>query len=249
MTIGVGFFCEDGILLAADNLVTWEGMHQYYECKLYPYSDKECQVVFTYAGNPDLMKMFDGKFKSTVSTDIKPPVTVAKIQNHIEAVLLNIAALTVPGELLRVLAGIVIPGKEFGLVKTDNLIVRPVTTFDYVGTGDSSVVRYLSPLMIRTRGYTAQQAKLIAAYLLWVAKRYVTGCGGNTDIVIMRPNGSRDNMINGGRVIELRLELLEHVAGLLASTFFDGRRSEQELDDYMVRLTRMLKSDRKDLTQ
>src|SRR5271167_4782076 len=72
VTIGVGFLCSNGIVLCADNQITWPQFHKYYECKIYPHSTPEWATVFTFAGNPSLMKSFDGKFEGAMRL-VPPP--------------------------------------------------------------------------------------------------------------------------------------------------------------------------------
>ena len=86
MTIGVGFLCDDGVVLCADNQITWQNQHKYYECKIYPHLTSDWAAYITFAGNPTLMKSFDGKFKDTMAK-MPAPVTAARIRDAIETVL------------------------------------------------------------------------------------------------------------------------------------------------------------------
>ena len=119
---------------------------------------------------------------------------------------------------LSLLCGIVIPDKEFRLVKTEGWNVREVERSDYVGVGDSSLLRFLAPLLVRRRVFLTKEAYNISAYLVFQAKRYVDGCGGNTDAVIMEKNGHATNihLRRGGRgSIEPQFQLMEHTLGEL----------------------------------
>jgi hypothetical protein len=63
VTIGIGFKCNDGIVLAADQEVRWEDSHKSYERKLRSHSSgDEWNATFTYAGSPVLWKSFNDKF-------------------------------------------------------------------------------------------------------------------------------------------------------------------------------------------
>src|SRR5271165_1553360 len=68
VTIGIGFLCSDGIVLCADNQITWPGSHKHHKSKIYHHdSSAEWKAVFTFAGNPDLMESFNGKFRDTMT--------------------------------------------------------------------------------------------------------------------------------------------------------------------------------------
>jgi len=67
VTIGIRFFCSDGIVLCSDTQVTWEQFHKDYEHKIKHYGEAEKWIVaFTYSGNPAVRKMFDDKFQETI---------------------------------------------------------------------------------------------------------------------------------------------------------------------------------------
>jgi hypothetical protein len=85
---------------------------------------------------------------------------------------------------------------------------------------------------VRRREFLTREAYNISAYLVFQAKRYVDGCGGNTDAVIMEKNGHATNihLRSGGRGgIEPQFQLMEHTLGELASAFFDSRTSDDEV--------------------
>ena len=85
VTIGIGFRCVDGVVLCADNQITFPGSHKFYERKLYQASgkDNEWQAGFTFAGTLDLMKNFYENFVEAMQ-DAKPPVEAATIKNVIK---------------------------------------------------------------------------------------------------------------------------------------------------------------------
>ncbi|HEY6306619.1 MAG TPA: hypothetical protein VI488_09210, partial [Candidatus Angelobacter sp.] len=77
MSIGVGFHCPCGIVLCADTQITYPANHKYYEKKIYLQAQGDWLAGFSYAGNPNLMKSFDGKFRDAM-TVIPGPYTAAK---------------------------------------------------------------------------------------------------------------------------------------------------------------------------
>lgn len=245
VSVGVGFLCQDGIVICADTQITWPENHKYYECKIYPYGGTHWTAATTFAGNPELMKSFDGKFRE--SMELMPaPYTASRIQDNIETILSFLDILKDDPMQLSLLFGIVIPNKEFRLLKAEGRIVRPVPRFDYVGVGDSSLLRYLAPLLTQTGQYTSKQALNIATYLVLQAKRYVDGCGGSTDGRVLQPNGMAPR-IDGLERMEQKFFLLEHQLGRLAAYFFDNREPATEVDQAAERFVKMLKDYRPEI--
>ncbi len=244
MTVGVGFLCADGVMLCADDQITWRESHKYYERKIYPVYDSKASVVAaTFSGNPDLMKSFVGKFKASMG-HMPEPHTADRIQETIETVLTFFDVLKDEPTQLNLLCGIVIPNKEFRLVKSDGYVVRDVPRFDYVGIGDSSVLRFLSPLLVRRREFFLQEAFNIAAYMVFQAKRYVDGCGGSTDGLLMEKTGCGVNIhLQPGMGIEAAFSRIEHTLAEVANALSDTGMSDDRLDNYVKQFADTLKAD------
>lgn len=244
--MGAGFLCDDGVVICADTQVTWEQSHKYYETKLYPLATDDYTLVFTYAGNPEMMRMFFAKFQGS-TRHLKPPLSTEMVRNLIESVLSNMDILDSPHQVLRMLCGVAIrPSGEIALVRTENKIVNPVRGFDYIGTGDSSLLRYLSKLLTETRGYTMEQAKYLCTYFVLQAKRYIDGCGGETEMRTISKSGSSifsSNLYSQEQML-LRLEF---TLGRVGTYFFDRRFTVEEFNEYVDRFARMLKEYRPEL--
>lgn len=217
----------DGDLLASDSVV------------------KMRAAYMTFSGSPTLMKSFSGKFNNTMAV-MPHPFTATKISDAIETVLTFLDVLDADPMQLCLLCGIVIPNREMKLLKTEGKVVSEVDRYDYVGVGDSSVLRYLAPLLTQTRGYTAKQALNLGVYFVLQAKRYVDGCGGDTDAVILKSDAKPLSM-SGAYAIEQRLLLLEHHLNRAGTDFFDGRRSNEEFQESLERLVKTMKDYRPEL--
>lgn len=246
MTIGVGFHCIDGVALFADTQITFPANHKYYERKIYSQSySHACSVAFTYAGNPDLMKMFYGKFHADMDGLLGKAMTVPIIQETIETVLANMDLVATDSDGLFMLCGIV-ASSNMVLLKTDRQIVRKVDHFDYVGCGDSSVLRYLSPLLITSRRVTTAYAQKAATYLIRQAKRYVDGCGGETTGHVLLKNG--DNvMVAHVEELENRLTSLQGMLWGVGRLAFDAQDSDSDMDTRLEQLKVALRNERKEL--
>jgi hypothetical protein len=247
VSIGVGFACGDGLVICADTQITWPENHKYYESKLYLHGGSEWTVVATFAGNPELMKSFDGKFRDSMKL-IPAPIDVSKMQDNVETILSFFDVLKDDPMQLSMLCGIVARNQGFKLLKTQGHLVREVPRFDYVGTGDSSLIRYLSPFLTQTRGYTTSQALRLGAYFVMQAKRYIDGCGGNTEARVLQSNGNapRIDLLD---TMEQKFLLLEHQLGRLAAYFFDNREPASEVDQAADRFVKMLKDYRPEIVR
>lgn len=253
VTIGIGFKCSNGIVLAADTQVTWEGSHKDYECKLYPHRQHEWTVVFTFSGSPSLMKSFDGKFGEAIAY-LPPPYSVAKLRDAIETVLQLFDVLKDKPEQLSLLCAVCVPSAGFGLFKTEGHTIHEVPDYEYVGFGDSSVLRFLGPLLtdifvtvipsIRQFGYIVRQAVIIATYLVLKAKTHVDGCGGDTDVWVMHPSGMWEPK-NAGEIYRTEQMMLkiEHYIKRTAALFFDKRFSDEDFAVVLEQLTKLLKDE------
>jgi hypothetical protein len=253
VTIGIGFKCINGIVLAADTQVTLQDSHKYYECKLYPHKQDEWTVVFTFAGDPMLMKSFDGKFKDAMKL-CPPPYTVSKISDAIETVLQFFDVLRDRPTDLNLLCAVSVPSAGYALFKTQGHIIHEVHAYDYVGFGDSSVIRFLAPLLADLDAsivpsmnhfqYIQRQAVAIATYLVLKAKTHVDGCGGDTEVWVVRPNGMLEPK-GLGEIYRLEQKMLaiELYVKRTATVFFDKRFPDQDFERILQQLERVLKDE------
>lgn len=253
VTIGVGFKCSNGIVLAADTQMTWKDSHKYYECKLYPHRQHEWTVVFTFAGDPSLMKSFNDKFGDAMKL-CPAPHAVGKIKDTIETVLQFFDVLRDQPTDLNLLCAVSVPSVGHALFKTQGHIIHEVHSYDYVGFGDSSVLRYLGPLLadlhvsvvpsVDRFQYIQRQAVVIATYLVLKAKTHVDGCGGDTDVWVVRPSGMWEPKTLGEiQRIEQMMLKIEHYVKRAAALFFDKRFSDQDFETVLQQLDSLLKDE------
>ena len=189
MTIGIGFKCSDGIVLAAHTQLTAGDSHKIYECKMQPHYTDEANVTFAFAGDRVLWKSFNDKFDDALGL-VPRPLTVHKIKNVIEGLLRHFEVLDTNPTELCLLCAIAIPDDGYALCKTEGHALHEVHQYDYVGSGDSLLLRFLGPLLtapppvapVDQAGYIVRQAVMIAAYLVLKAITFVPGCGGETTV-------------------------------------------------------------------
>jgi hypothetical protein len=121
---------------------------------------------------------------------------------------------------------------EMLMIKTSNEAVCIARDFECIGAGDSSLLRFLEPLVCcpTGMGYAAAQARLLSVYLIYQAKRYVDGCGGTTDIRVLWPHGHYDLENGAGRDIEKEIDEIESQLSIATSLSFDARVSASLLE-------------------
>ena len=256
VTIGIGFRCINGIVLAADQQVTWRDSHKSYERKLRGHSSgKEWNATFTYAGSPVLWKSFNDKFGEAMALLPAPP-TVKRIRDVIETVLNFFDELKQDPENLSLLCAVTVSGDDHMLFRTSGYVIHKVTDYEYVGFGDSSLLRFLGPLITASppvatpdqMGRIVRQAVMMATYLVMKAKTHVDGCGGDTDVFVVRPDGSLTlwSPPDIYRMEQMML-MLEHHTMHVAAHFFDRRFSDDQLAKTLEYLVSRLKSDHHEL--
>jgi hypothetical protein len=201
-------------------------------------------MVNTFAGDPTLVKSFNAKFDNAMAL-MPAPYTGAKIQDAIETVLSFFDVLDNDPSNLWMLSAIAVPPGDIRLVKTFGKVVTEIPGYDYVGIGDSSLLRYLGPLLTGIQGqqYVADQAVALGTYLVLKAKTYIEDCGGDTEVMIVRPNGHIEIRNGETYSIEQRVLWMEKEIKTVSSCFFDPRISDENFNKVLSVLVRKLTDD------
>ncbi len=170
MTIGIGFSCADGIVLVADQQISYGAYFKKYECKIFTHNTSDWAIGMTYSGDPELMKIVDEKFTEAMENTYrsKKPGSGSEIKKLLEKTLSGMKTLDTAQdpEGFYMLCGVVIPGKEMALIRTERKKVREVKELSsYVGIGDSSVLQYLTRMLVADNILNAKQAMYIGVYL------------------------------------------------------------------------------------
>ena len=191
MSIGIAFRCSDGIVVCADSQITWQ-RHKDYERKIHYLAGIDWTMASVYSGNPHLMKSFFSKFVELVNA--RPhgkAATIKELSEIVETALCFFDELDTDSTALNLLIGFIVPSTAIGLFRTEGKVVSEVlSSYDYVGYGDSSVVRYLSRIMADKQEWLSiNQAVRIGTYWVLQAKRYIEDCGGDTDAFVLEWKG------------------------------------------------------------
>jgi len=243
VSIGLGIKCIDGVVLCADTQYTAPGSHKFYDRKIFVVGrdNPTTWVSFAFAGNPDLMRMFDERFSSIVQ-DRSYSSTLVAIRQTLADVLEEMDQKIASDQSgLYMLCGITVAEEEPVLLKISRQIVCPVDLYDYVGVGDCSVVRYLSKVLFQSPKMTVKAASLLGTYLILQAKTFVDECGGETDLVALLPNGKinvKDRGITGS--YEQQAGWLEfffaRIVASLSNPEDRSNRLESDIDRFIRRL-------------
>lgn len=182
MTIALGMLCSDGAVLAADRQITKEGGLKYEEKKYvigHVQGSIPLDYIFVYCGTPEVAHIFEEKigmalldgvssgniFMPSMVIDNLKSVFRDKESKYIESLIMFGS-----------------PQIQPFIVRTkDSRVVRG--QIEYIGVGDSSVIRYVSDLL--PSRITVEQALPICAYLVTLGNRYIDGCGFGPDVLYM----------------------------------------------------------------
>jgi hypothetical protein len=245
VTIGIGCLCEQGILLAADTQITFPESHKYYECKIYYHGVAgEWATGFTFAGSPAVMKRFDSEFKRLMESSDKPDLK-RDIRNIVE--IIETALEFVEYSEITLLCGVAVFG-EVKLFRTEGRTVSPVRKYDYIGVGDSSLLRYLCPILWdRAIEHTSKQALCLAVYSILQAKRYIEDCGGDTDVLMIYPECRTAALSSGTYNMEQQLLRLENDISTLCDAALSPLINDALFDQNLDRFCETVKSMRQSL--
>jgi hypothetical protein len=188
------------------------------------------------------MDSFFGKFKEALAI-VPAPYTCPRIQDAIETLLGIMDLVDTDPDGLHMLCGIVSPGSGMRLLKTSRKIVSEVQGYDYVGVGDSSLLRFLGSMLNNSSSFTARQAFMLATYFVMRAKAYIDGCGGDTDALILRPDGQTWPKSGQTYNAEQQMLFVEQYLRKIVPTLYDKRVSDEEFGAMVDGLAKDLKDE------
>ncbi|MGA2876695.1 MAG: hypothetical protein ABSE82_14320 [Nitrososphaerales archaeon] len=249
VSIGVGFRCDLGIVLCSDTQITWKGRHKAYETKQFYPCGHEWTMASVYAGDPQLWKSFCNKFMEYIEAHYKAnarePNTTKELREILETTLCYFSELDSDPLALCLLVGFVIRNKEIRLVKTEGKLISDVDVFDHVGCGDSSLLRYLTPITAeKDRWPTISQALYAGTYWVLQAKRWVEDCGGDTEAFVLHWKGTVHNRNGATYNWEQHLLGLELNLATMLKTLGDPTIKDEDFEDRLTIFSRHLREER-----
>ena len=189
MTIALGFLCPDGIVLCADRQMTdsQSGL-KYQKRKISYMTGMFAGVRFTlasaYAGDPEAAKIMRTEIRERLGEEIAKSRAIG-FQSPMARKALDKIFSNKHAKHLQMLIGIRFYSGEVCLFKISGRKVMDAES-EYIGSGDSSALRYLADvLLVSPRVHNVHEAGVLGAYLVSVANRYVDGCSGGPDVIII----------------------------------------------------------------
>jgi len=233
MTIAIGFWCKDGIVLASDTQTTDPaGGYKHDEPRFYEHRDPEWTTIFTYAGAPEVMRKFSATFMdSAFSASISSCKDITQIVGEVLSDMTCDLSFETGGALY-ILGALAIHDKEMLMIKTANGTVCTAGPYEQIGVGDSSLLRFLERMVCGPTGteYATAQALKLSVYLVHQARKYIDGCGGATNIRVLRPDGHFDISDGVTGDSEKEIEEIESRLSIAASLSFDARVPARTLE-------------------
>jgi hypothetical protein len=185
MTIGIGFVCSDGIVICSDKQMTGEGGYKYEDSKITTSQGDDVSFIYTYAGDPDAAQMMFEKSKQALQ--IEMPGCEFDSMDSVAQQTLEKVFRDKQAKGLSTLFGITAHGQHFLIKTKETKVVKGKA--EYIGFGDSSVLRYVCDFLLPSR-LDVDQAQVLASYLVSVAGRYMQYCGERVDHAILHVNGN-----------------------------------------------------------
>jgi 20S proteasome alpha/beta subunit len=215
MTVVVGLRCESGIVLCADQQVSAPGAFKYNECKINTETISDESVIFAYSGLPSLAR--EAREKITKKLE-GVRVSYDSVYRASDEVLTDMGRLYAQMEL-QMLIGTAVLFEESTLLKFDGKGLHVADDYNFLGVGDSSLLRFLAEAMY-SKQMNNTDAVNLAIYLVRKAEKYIDGCGGPIDAAILHWGDEICEMLSNAEVQD-RIKQME--------------RQETALTDLIVR--------------
>jgi len=190
LTIVLGLRCRDGLVLCADQLMSIQGSHKYYEEKISLIDGQGWCIAFGYAGSPltskALQKSIEPKLLSLKDED----VNAQNIRIIVDEALGRMFSKKQYGkfdQLLVAVSGKAEPPELFELRPPQRNLL-PAENFTCLGVGESPLIRYLGS-SVYSRDIDTDLGTNVGIYLVAKAIEFIEYCGGKTNVLVLRSEG------------------------------------------------------------
>jgi len=188
MAVVVGLRCKEGLVVCANRQMSAPSASKSYERRLT--IERSQSILFAYAGQPSLAREAREKISEKIG------------QAQMPSSLLYLAADEVLADLrgrnveldLQVLIGISAASEEPALFMFDGKALRVADEFNFLGVGDSSLLRFLAA-MKHSLELNIDELASLAVDLLRKAEGYIEPSGGHIDIAIMKSGNQSCRLI------------------------------------------------------
>ena len=230
MTIGIGFRCDDGVVLCADTQITVPGILKHYQSKLRFHVEQHGIIASCYSGYPSLSKVMNERLDAAFVAE--KPKNINSVKQIIEDALIVLKKKH-PKEMKwqEFLYGISFYKQKARLLHTEGSIIED-TDFAVIGIGNSSLIRYLVT-SFRAIGTprTTDFAMNFGVYSVSQAKNFIDGCGGKTEAAILKHDGELIDCSHGDDLAEreAKLQIFEDEMSRLFQWATGPQPSETEM--------------------
>jgi hypothetical protein len=197
----------------SDRQITKEGGLKYYEKKTWYFSAMHFTIASAYVGSPDLAGAFNFELKRILPPETSESMLLdAEIKELVETALAKVWRKHRRNWDLQMLIGYQQRDYTECAVWRSSGKTLVSSDLDCIGVGDSSVIRFLFDTFGQGHSLEVKQFMPLGLYAMMQAKKYISGCGGKTDITVLRRG--RSILPGGGlaprqRETEEELEFLE----------------------------------------
>ena len=248
MTIAAGFPCKNGLVLCADTQETISGYVKTDTGKIRVISTPHHHIVFTGAGDGDLIDTAIDEMSDAIRTE--NPVGLTRVAYVLKKTMLRVfdesikpyAAFPLDDRpSITLLIGIQSTAATV-LYKASGTSFRLLQNAECIGYG-LALGKSLTQQLF-TKDMTVEHAGLTAVYVLHQAKRWIDGCGGNSDIVVLS---------NDGNILQMSTRMVDqlekhfdefnrYLGPILigcADRDFDSTKFEEMMDDFDYQLRKL----------
>lgn len=196
MTIGIGMLCTDGVLICADRQHTSpQAGFKFEAVKVSRHISRNCRLSFCYAGTQDdataMLRIIYDTFDDVFENEPEGNGPINRTLRALTKVFKDKTA-----KYLEMLIGVCFPNAACGLIKTSGQRVVVGVT-EYIGSGDSSALRYVADFLLPVDTPSTQEADFLACYMCSIASRYIDGCGGGPDRIVLHRDGVISDLQGG----------------------------------------------------
>jgi hypothetical protein len=245
MTIAAGFVVEDGILLCADT--QYAGGTKIHKAKLFPGTfGGSLSVIFALAGNDGYGRMAIEDTRLAIASIPEAECSVGRI-----AVAVREAVKIIDEEYVSKRPPNEIEGSRFELLMAvwhqmeglhlfaiRHTFLEPVDSHECIGIGEY-LARYL--IGAYRKGTSKKQAAITAARMLSALKDYDANCGGFSQIVVLRSDGTfSPNTWYESKVEDIHIPEFERLTRDLLSRVADVEMDDAEFKQHLDSFSRQI---------
>jgi hypothetical protein len=244
VTIAVGCLCEDGLILGADTQLTAVGYHKSYGRKIFAIdNDGSVDACIAYAGSPVFASDFTESLQAKLF-EVGDSADIGDARNMVVGVLSRYVESDVHSNHMLIGVRIRGPVDMVALMRTSGYSVslqssgHPV----FVGAGDSSALALALPLASRYGVQGIEHGAVLATLIIEIAKKYVDGCGGDTDILMVPSIGEIEFLDSStGLALESEISDITHTLSSALSAVLLRECEEEELHRVIEKVVEELK--------